>query len=488
MASHSPRPVPAPQITAAGSRGEEARVTACSPSRRATGTGRARRRPARPAVSSRSRAPGTARRSGPGRQTSLETICGPSASTISRTEDTTRTPPVLHARWTTKWIAEATSSPVASTFSRSGLCAAYAASFVNTPREDEECTVAMEPSLPWLITFSIAISSGPRISPTITRAGFIRRPQRTSSARPISPVPSMLASRACMATTFGCRAGSASRPSSKVSSMVTSRSCGGISAARARSRVVLPMLVPPATRMFLRARTAADKNPAIAWSTVPSRARASRVTRAWRWRRTEMHGRRVTDMTANSRDPSGSWMVSRGLARSNRRSSVPARAAMVRISSTRSASEAATGAARAMRPSAYPANTWSCPLTSMFSTCGSSSSACRPPRPSSAAVTARVTRFSAAASRAGCPDRSAAVACSSRAWLIRADTTACRSPGGSAPWPVSSRSWAWRASAAATWARSWPVTACSSGPPVTAPAPGQGIAAGASCLVLTGAP
>ena len=128
--------------------------------------------------------------------------------------------------------------------------------------------------------------------------------------------------------------------------MVTSRSRGGISAASARSRVVLPTLVPPATRMFFRARTTAARNAASCVVQGAEAVRSARDALASRWRRIDTHGRPVTAITANSRPPSGSWTLTRGVARSKRRSSVPARAAMVRISSISSASLAATGAAR----------------------------------------------------------------------------------------------------------------------------------------------
>src|SRR5690606_39957845 len=42
--------------------------------------------------------------------------------------------------------------------------------------------VDSEPSLPWLIAFSMVTISSPSTSPTITRDGFIRSERRTSSA------------------------------------------------------------------------------------------------------------------------------------------------------------------------------------------------------------------------------------------------------------------------------------------------------------------
>ena len=62
----------------------------------------------------RSGTPGSARPSGPGRNTSLETTIVPSASTTSLTEDTTRRPRGSWERNTTKSTALATSRLVAS--------------------------------------------------------------------------------------------------------------------------------------------------------------------------------------------------------------------------------------------------------------------------------------------------------------------------------------------------------------------------------------
>ena len=128
------------------------------------------------------------------------------------------------------------------------------------PFDELACRVAMEPSLPWDMALHMGMTSAPRISPTSTRSGLIRRAQRTRSAWVISPSPSMLGSRACMATASGWASRSRSRPSSKASSMVTRRSAGGISAHSARSMVVLPAPVPPVTRRFLRAATQAARN------------------------------------------------------------------------------------------------------------------------------------------------------------------------------------------------------------------------------------
>ena len=120
--------------------------------------------------------------------------------------------------------------------------------------------VDSEPSLPWVIAFSMVTISSPSTSPTMTRLGFIRSDRRTRSAMEIAPWPSLFGSRSSNATTFGCSSGKWSRPSSRARSTVISRSSAGIWLASARSSVVFPALVAPAIMMFLRAATAAARN------------------------------------------------------------------------------------------------------------------------------------------------------------------------------------------------------------------------------------
>ncbi len=61
--------------------------------------------------------------------------------------------------------------------------------------------------------------------------------------------------------------------------MVMSRSVGGMSAAIARSRVVLPAPMPPQMMHDLRARIAERRNSRSATSSVPFLMRSSGVTR-----------------------------------------------------------------------------------------------------------------------------------------------------------------------------------------------------------------
>ncbi len=73
--------------------------------------------------------------------------------------------------------------------------------------------------------------------------------------------------------------------SSNSDSRVPIRSSGGISAAIARSRLVLPTPWVPVIITFFRARIAAARNAARVVSTVPSWTRSRRVALATRWRR-----------------------------------------------------------------------------------------------------------------------------------------------------------------------------------------------------------
>ena len=83
--------------------------------------------------------------------------------------------------------------------------------------------------------------------------------------RVISPVPSRLACRHCMATVSR-----ASRSSSKVSSTVTMRSPGRDVDSSALSIVVLPLWVAPETRMFCPESTHMRKNAADSRVSEPS--------------------------------------------------------------------------------------------------------------------------------------------------------------------------------------------------------------------------
>src|SRR6266702_6414397 len=98
------------------------------------------------------------------------------------------------------------------------------------------------PAMPLFKAISRSSASSCRTSPTISRFGRIRSASLTSQRCRISPWPSRLGCRVCIATTSG-----RSIRSSKTSSHVTKRSRAGIALARQFSSVVLPAWVAPGT-------------------------------------------------------------------------------------------------------------------------------------------------------------------------------------------------------------------------------------------------
>ena len=97
--------------------------------------------------------------------------------------------------------------------------------------------------------------NGPYHLTDMIREGRIRNASLTSRRNGISPVPSRFGCRVCIATTSG-----SGTCSSKTSSHVITRSRPGSRRTRQLSIVVLPACVPPATRMFSPAATAASRN------------------------------------------------------------------------------------------------------------------------------------------------------------------------------------------------------------------------------------
>ncbi len=235
----------------------------------------------------------------------------------------------------------------------------------------------------------------------------------------------------------GWRADPVSSPSSNDCSMVTRRSLGSISAASARSRVVLPEFIAPETTMFFLARTAAPSSDRRSGSIVPMAERSSSDRSAKRCRRIEIAGRAETAMSAESRAPPGSWRSSSGRAVSNRRSERPNRPAADRTRSTNSSSESATAGISRLVPSAKVAQTRSHPLTSIFSISGSSTSTWRRPRPNRASRTDWASSRSSVGVSSGAPE----------SWSDCARASRCRN----ACWRANSR-------------RSSPVSAAPSGP------------------------
>ena len=131
-------------------------------------------------------------------------------------------------------------------------------------------TVVIEPSWPVFMACSMSSASGPRHSPTTMRSGRMRRAFFTRSRIVYSPAPSMLAALVSSVTT--CSLASCS---SVVSSIVTIRSLSGMKSLRQLSSVVLPVPVPPVTRMFLRPSTAARRNSAAVRVIAPLAIRSS---------------------------------------------------------------------------------------------------------------------------------------------------------------------------------------------------------------------
>lgn len=97
-----------------------------------------------------------------------------------------------------------------------------------------------------IIACRTSSASAPRHSPTIIRFGRIRSALFIKSRMVISSAPGSLISRLSRRT----RLGSPSNCSSAESSMVTTRSSFGINSDRAFRNVVLPLPVPPDTKML----------------------------------------------------------------------------------------------------------------------------------------------------------------------------------------------------------------------------------------------
>jgi hypothetical protein len=117
----------------------------------------------------------------------------------------------------------------------------------SAPMADPAWRVPTPPGCPVAHAFRRSSASAPRTSPIGMRSGRRRREERTRSES--EAAPSLVRS----ATRLG-----AAHCSSRVSSISTTRSPVLATSARsALTRVVFPVEVPPATRMFFRSRTAA---------------------------------------------------------------------------------------------------------------------------------------------------------------------------------------------------------------------------------------
>ncbi len=248
------------------------------------------------------------------------------------------------------------------------------------------------PGSPEFSAISRSSDSASRTSPTTRRSGRIRRASLISRRRVISPVPSRLGWRHCIATQSGLEA-----DSSKVSSTVTTRSSGRALASSAPSSVVLPDCVAPDTRMFCPLRTQRCKNSAACFVSEPSRvsSRRSRMPRRNLRTLTAQCARVMSGMTTCSRDPSGSEASTNGELRSTRR---PVECS-IRSTSSRTCNSVRARSTRSETPS-RAMNTRSGPLIQSSSTLGSSRNGWSGPNPVSVATTWRVTAVSS--ERRGC--------------------------------------------------------------------------------------
>ena len=182
-------------------------------------------------------------------------------------------------------------------------------------------------------------------------------------------------------------ASSRHRWSSAWSSIVTTRSSGPTSRASTRMNVVLPAPAPPDTRMLRRAATADSRNVMSSRGKKPEAASASRSrNRSGGWRRmVTLIGRAGGDSAACRRLPSGSVIVTVGLARSRRALGVPS--VYQWTSSTRPASSAKGGGSTWRRP---PLKTKQASVPLMRTSSTSGSARCSASGPSG--VTAANTR------------------------------------------------------------------------------------------------
>ena len=148
---------------------------------------------------------------------------------------------------TSRSIADAACSRMARIGRSKPAMSTIVSTRASASRGEFACSVDSDPSWPVFIAWSMSSASAPRTSPTMMRSGRIRSALRTQVARHDLAL-------ALDVGAAGSRAGrraAAARRSSAASSMVTMRSLSGIIADSTLSSVVLPLPVPPLTRMFV---------------------------------------------------------------------------------------------------------------------------------------------------------------------------------------------------------------------------------------------
>ncbi len=106
-------------------------------------------------------------------------------------------------------------------------------------------TVVIEPSWPVFMAWSMSRASAARHSPTMMRSGRMRSAFLTRSRMVTWPEPSALGGRVSRVMTWGCWSWSSAE-----SSMVMMRSPSGMNPDSTLRFVVLPVPVPPETRML----------------------------------------------------------------------------------------------------------------------------------------------------------------------------------------------------------------------------------------------
>ena len=196
-------------------------------------------------------------------------ITPPCMPTISVTWVTRREPSCSRDRCTSRLMPEAICSRIALIGSSTAMSTMFSIRD-RASRGELAWIVVNDPSWPVFIACSMSKASPPRHSPTMIRSGRIRSAFLTRSRCRTWPLPSMLGGRVSRLTQSSCLT-----CSSAGSSIVTIRSLGGINADSKLSSVVLPVPVPPATRMLARARTHALRKSSVDRPSVPSRTRSS---------------------------------------------------------------------------------------------------------------------------------------------------------------------------------------------------------------------
>ncbi len=191
--------------------------------------------------------PPRSRPSGTRWKTSCSSTTSPSRPWSSTIDDTTRWPSGSRSTWMIRSMALATCSRMARMGRSNPAISTMVSRRESASRADGAWIVVIEPSsrLAWSSQASLD-----RTSPTMMRSGRIRSVRFTRSRIGTSPLPSALAGRLSRLMVWRCCSWSSAE-----SSIVMMRSPSGMKADRTLRLVVLPVPVPPETRMLSRPRT-----------------------------------------------------------------------------------------------------------------------------------------------------------------------------------------------------------------------------------------